>query len=52
MSQYLASATNIPVTFGLGEAGSAVVKVTFPSGEIISRIVYAGNSYIISEVTK
>jgi hypothetical protein len=52
MSQYLASATNIPVTFGLGEAGSAVVKVTFPSGEIISRKVYAGNSYIISEVTK
>ena len=52
MSQYLASATNIPITFGLGDAESAVVKVTFPSGEVVIRKVYTGKSYKISENTK
>lgn len=52
MSQYLASATNIPITFGLGEAKSAVVKVTFPSGEVVIRKVSSGKSYIINEITK
>ena len=52
MSQYLASATNIPITFGLGGAESALVKVTFPSGEVVIRKVYTGKSYKIVENTK
>jgi hypothetical protein len=52
MSQYLASATNIPITFGLGDAESALVKVTFPSGEVVKRKVYTGKSYKIIENTK
>jgi hypothetical protein len=49
MSQFMASASNVPITFGLGDADKAEITVKFPSGVIVKKIVYNRKNYIIYE---
>lgn len=49
MSQFMASASNVPITFGLGEEKYANIVVKFPSGKTVERSVYHGKSYVIRE---
>jgi hypothetical protein len=45
----MASASNVPITFGLGDADKAEITVKFPSGVIVKKIVYNRKNYIIYE---
>jgi len=49
MSQFMASASNVPITFGLGDADKAEITVKFPSGVVVKKNVYNRKNYIINE---
>jgi hypothetical protein len=49
VGNFLVTGASTPLTIGLGEQKTATVKVTYPSGEVVTATVHAGRINLISE---